>query len=52
MIDPTDARPDMVGIRRFNEKLAADPRVIATVLQVVGSKGHDGLALALVVDGT
>jgi predicted O-methyltransferase YrrM len=51
VIDLTDARPDMVAIRRFNEKLAADPRVIATVLQVVGSKGHDGLALALVVDG-
>ncbi len=36
------------GVRRFNEMLAADPRVTATILQMVGSKGHDGLALAVV----
>ncbi len=49
VIDAADDRPDMVAIRRFNEKLAADSRLSATVFQVVGSKGHDGLALALVV---
>ncbi len=49
VIDAADDRPDMVAIRRFNEKLAADSRLTATVFQVVGSKGHDGLALALVV---
>ena len=49
VIDLTDERPDMVGVRRFNEKLAADPRVTAVVIQVVGSKGHDGLALAVVL---
>jgi len=31
--------------------LAAEPRVDATALQTVGSKGWDGFALALVVDG-
>jgi predicted O-methyltransferase YrrM len=49
VIDPALQRPDLVGIRRFNENLAADSRLTATVIQVVGSKGHDGLALAVVV---
>ncbi|MFO7663591.1 MAG: O-methyltransferase [Chloroflexota bacterium] len=40
--------PIILGIRRFNELLAAEPRVSATILQVVGSKGYDGLAMALV----
>jgi hypothetical protein len=35
-------------MRRFNELLAADPRVSATAIQTVGSKGWDGFALALV----
>jgi hypothetical protein len=35
-------------VRRFNELLAAEPRVSATAIQTVGSKGHDGFALALV----
>jgi len=36
------------GVRRFNELLAAEPRVSATAIQTVGSKGYDGFALALV----
>jgi predicted O-methyltransferase YrrM len=45
--DSTDSR--VQGIRRFNEMLARDPRVISTILQTVGSKGYDGIAFALVV---
>jgi predicted O-methyltransferase YrrM len=37
------------GVRRFNELLAAEPRVSATAIQTVGSKGYDGFAIALVV---
>jgi predicted O-methyltransferase YrrM len=37
-----------VGARDFNLALAAEPRVEAIVLQQVGSKGHDGMALARV----
>jgi predicted O-methyltransferase YrrM len=37
------------GAQRFNELLAAEPRVSATILQTVGSKGYDGFALALVI---
>ena len=36
------------AIREFNALLAAEPRVDATVVQVVGVKGHDGLAFAVV----
>jgi predicted O-methyltransferase YrrM len=46
--DPACSDPGVQGIRRFNELLAAEPRVIATEFQTVGSKGHDGFAMALV----
>jgi predicted O-methyltransferase YrrM len=39
------------GVQRFNELLAAEPRVSATILQTVGGKGYDGFALALVTGG-
>ena len=50
VIDAHSTDPDIQGVRRFNEFLAAEPRVIATEIQTVGSKGYDGFALALVVD--
>lgn len=36
------------GVRRFNEMLAAEPGVTATILQTVGVKEWDGMAIALV----
>ena len=48
VIDPDSDDPNVQGVRRFNELLAADPLVDATVLQTVGGKGYDGLAIALV----
>jgi predicted O-methyltransferase YrrM len=36
------------GAAAFNEVLAADSRVEAIILQQVGIKGHDGLAIARV----
>jgi predicted O-methyltransferase YrrM len=41
--------PSVQGVRRYNEMLAAEQRVTATVLQTVGSKGYDGLAIAFVI---
>jgi predicted O-methyltransferase YrrM len=38
------------GIRRFIDLLAADPRIDATAIQTVGSKGYDGFAIGLVVE--
>lgn len=46
--DPASGDPMIEGVRRFTELLAAEPRVIATAIQTVGSKGYDGFALALV----
>ena len=40
--------PDVQGIRRFTELVAAEPRLSATAIQTVGAKGYDGLAIALV----
>lgn len=45
ILDADSVDPDIQGIRRFNELVAAEPRVAATVLQNVGIKGYDGLAL-------
>lgn len=36
------------GARRLIDMLAAEPRLDATVIQTVGSKGYDGFALAVV----
>ncbi len=48
VLDADSTDPDVQGTRRFHEVLAAEPGVMATVVQTVGSKGHDGFALALV----
>jgi predicted O-methyltransferase YrrM len=40
--------PRVQGVRRFYELVAAEPRLTATAIQTVGSKGYDGFALALV----
>jgi len=50
VVDPENiGEPDIQGIRRMTERMAADPRLSATVLQTVGGKGYDGLALAVVL---
>jgi predicted O-methyltransferase YrrM len=46
--DPSLGNVGIRGIRRFYEMLARESRVSATAIQTVGSKGHDGFALALV----
>jgi len=46
--DASSSDPNVQGVRRYNELLAAEPRLIATAIQTVGSKGYDGLAIAMV----
>jgi predicted O-methyltransferase YrrM len=48
VMDPSASDPSAVGARDFNALLAADERLEAIVLQQVGVKGHDGLAVARV----
>jgi len=50
VIDAASRDPDFRAVRRFNDHLAAEPRVSATAIQTVGSKGYDGFALALVTE--
>ncbi|WP_437986488.1 O-methyltransferase [Sorangium sp. So ce117] len=50
VIDPESADPNVQGVRRLNELLAAERRVSATAIQTVGSKGYDGLAIVLVTE--
>jgi len=48
VIDAGSDDPRVQGARRLLDVLANEPRVSATAIQTVGSKGHDGFALALV----
>ncbi len=48
LADPDTEDSRARGMRRFHELLAAEPRVSATTIQTVGSKGYDGFTLALV----
>jgi predicted O-methyltransferase YrrM len=42
---------DVQGIRRLHDQLKTEPRVDATTLQTVGSKGWDGLTIAVINGG-
>jgi len=48
VVDAASTDPAVQGVRRMNELIAAEPRVSATTIQTVGSKGWDGFTLALV----
>ena len=48
--DADSGDPLVQGVRHFHELLAAEKRVSATVIQTVGSKGHDGFAIGLVME--
>jgi len=49
IIDPNSTDPNVQGVRRFLELLAANPRISSTAVQTVGSKGYDGFAIARVL---
>jgi predicted O-methyltransferase YrrM len=46
--DADNTDPGVVGTRALVELLADEPSVDATMIQTVGSKGYDGLAVVLV----
>jgi predicted O-methyltransferase YrrM len=46
--DAGSVEPAILGTRRLFEMLAAEPRLTATALQTLGSKGWDGFAFATV----
>lgn len=49
VLDPDSPDERVTGVRRFNQLLAETPTVSATIIQTVGSKGYDGMALAVVL---
>jgi caffeoyl-CoA O-methyltransferase len=48
VMDPKSPDEMVQGARRFNTLLAKTPEVTATIIQTVGSKMHDGMAIAVV----
>jgi len=46
--DANSTDPRVLGVRQLNERIASEPRVTATSVQTVGTKGYDGLAFVLV----
>ncbi|MFE2773971.1 O-methyltransferase [Microbacterium resistens] len=49
IVDPDSTDPKVVGTREGLIMLGEDPRFDATALQTVGTKGWDGVAIALVL---
>lgn len=49
LVDGESTDPDVQGIRTMFERMSSEPRLVATALQTVGTKGYDGFAIAVVV---
>ncbi|HEV7404200.1 MAG TPA: O-methyltransferase [Chthoniobacteraceae bacterium] len=49
VLDPEHTDPRVQAVRRLYDLLAAEPRVTATAIQTVGTKGYDGFVMALVI---
>ena len=48
--DPSTTDTAALGIRRMHDAIADHPRLVATAIQTVGSKGWDGFTFLLVTD--
>jgi caffeoyl-CoA O-methyltransferase len=48
VLDPEQSDPMVMGAQRFNKALAANKNVDATILQTIGVKEYDGMAIAIV----
>jgi predicted O-methyltransferase YrrM len=48
VVDPKRRDGDVDGVRRLADLVEKEKRVSATVIQTVGTKGHDGFLMALV----
>jgi predicted O-methyltransferase YrrM len=49
VIEPDNPDPDIQGVRRMTEMMAANPRLSATAIPTVGARGYDGFAVAVVL---
>jgi len=48
VLDENSQDEDVTGVQRFNKMLAETSAVDATIIQTIGEKLHDGIALAIV----
>ncbi|HTF20454.1 MAG TPA: O-methyltransferase [Chryseolinea sp.] len=48
VLDPKSDDDMVQGARRFNQAMAANPETVGTILQNVGAKVHDGMAIMVV----
>jgi predicted O-methyltransferase YrrM len=48
VVDPDSNDPRVQGVRRFVDQLSSESRASGTVIQTVGIKGYDGLAIVRV----
>lgn len=48
VLDKNSKDEKVQGVQRFNKMLAENKQVTATIIQTVGSKDHDGMAIAVV----
>ncbi|WP_458119421.1 O-methyltransferase [Paenibacillus sp. Z6-24] len=51
IINQQSSDPRIKGVRTFYDMLAGEPRITATALQTIGSKGYDGFMIGIVNDG-
>ena len=48
ILDENSTDEKVKGVQRFNQMLAGNKQVTATIIQTVGNKDHDGMAIAVV----
>ncbi|MES1218276.1 MAG: O-methyltransferase [Bacteroidota bacterium] len=48
VLDPNSTDEMVKGVQRFNDMLAKNTSVTATIIQTIGTKDHDGMAIAVV----
>jgi predicted O-methyltransferase YrrM len=50
IVEPSHSDPRVGGVRRFLEEVARTPQLESVVVQMVGAKGYDGMAILRVRD--
>ncbi len=48
IIDANSSDPRVIGVRKFYDMVAKEPRITATTIQTVGNKGYDGFLIGIV----
>lgn len=48
ILDKSTSDSEVIGVQRLIGLMAATPEITATIIQTIGNKNHDGIALAIV----